>query len=251
MLSFKPTTEAISSSYFHSLEKINFNESNDILKQLEKSNHLNGILLYPKNSLKYKRIAKELNVKLKQQYGQWLSINSYQDETNYTVLIKNILGIQQSLYRINKLKKISGSSLQIQARRRQDIDFLVLLGSINQVELIYPQIKYWFAHNLPVYTGSNIYYADKNYDLDGLIIPKPVWFNYNKKQQLQQRHKLQQTQISESIYQKLILLASQSIQLITETQCLNIESFINKSSQSKNQWLLKANSGVFVKNNGN
>lgn len=93
--------------------------------------------------------------------------------------VKQMLLVDQSEARAQQLKRIVGRNMEFQPRRRQDIDFLYLVGTPEQARLIKPLLNFYFAENLPVYASSQIYSGESNpekdRDLDGVLFCDLPW----------------------------------------------------------------------------
>ncbi|HVK98635.1 MAG TPA: penicillin-binding protein activator [Dongiaceae bacterium] len=93
--------------------------------------------------------------------------------------IKNLLSVDQSEARFRQLKQVVGKKVEFEPRRRQDIDFLYLVASPEQARLIKPLINFYYANDLPVYSGSQIYVGEptpsKDRDLDGITFCDIPW----------------------------------------------------------------------------
>lgn len=93
--------------------------------------------------------------------------------------IKNLLAVNQSEARLQQLKRVIGKDVEFEPRRRQDIDFLYLVASPEQARLIKPLINFYYADDLQVYSGSQIYVGEptpaKDRDLDGIAFCDIPW----------------------------------------------------------------------------
>lgn len=93
--------------------------------------------------------------------------------------VKRMLLVDQSEARAQQLRRIIGRSFEFQPRRRQDIDFIYLIATPEQGRLIKPLFNFYFAENLPVYSGSQIHSGensnDKDRDLDGITFCDLPW----------------------------------------------------------------------------
>ena len=96
------------------------------------------------------------------------------DPSTYSDSLEKILHLKQSKARAIEANKITGSSLNFQLRRRQDLDVIFLLaGSFEQARSIAPLLKFHFAGDIPKYATSKIYYGlrdERNPDLNGITL---------------------------------------------------------------------------------
>ena len=93
--------------------------------------------------------------------------------------IKQLLEINASRKRYRKLTTTLHRKIKFTARRRQDIDFIFLAAYPRQARQIRPQIKFYHAANIPVYSTSHVFTGNLNQerdrDMDGLIFGDMPW----------------------------------------------------------------------------
>jgi len=104
----------------------------------------------------------------------------YQSESyDHSATIKTLLAINASAGRHSKLSATIGFKPEFTPVRRSDIDFLVLIARNGAARVIKPQLSFYQAHDLPVYSTSAVYngIADpaNDADLDGLMFPEMPW----------------------------------------------------------------------------
>lgn len=102
---------------------------------------------------------------------------------DHGVTIKKLLGINVSAGRHNKLSATIGFKPEFSPVRRSDIDFLVLIARSGAARVIKPQLSFYQAHDLPVYSTSAVYNGTvdsvNDADLDGLMFPEMPWLLSN------------------------------------------------------------------------
>lgn len=98
--------------------------------------------------------------------NRWISLGGniigtapYEQQRDYSTLIKSILDIDNSEKRAADLRRILGQRFEFTPRRRQDIDFVFLLGNQAQARGINPTLAFFYADDIPVYSTSHIYAA--------------------------------------------------------------------------------------------
>ena len=100
-------------------------------------------------------------------------------EIDYSQRIKNLLNIDDSIGRNRKLTTILRRNIDFQPRRRSDIDFVFVAGHPQQGRLIKPQLNFYNAHKLPVYSTSHIYSGNpdkiNDTDLNNVIFNDMPW----------------------------------------------------------------------------
>jgi len=93
--------------------------------------------------------------------------------------IRNLLEINSSKKRFRKLTTVLHRKIKFTARRRQDIDFIFLAGYPRQARQIRPQIKFYHAADIPIYSTSHVFTGNLNQerdrDMDGMIFGDMPW----------------------------------------------------------------------------
>jgi outer membrane PBP1 activator LpoA protein len=99
-------------------------------------------------------------------------------EADYSDELKQVLGIDQSRNRLERLESLLGTRLEFVPRRRQDIQFIFSPATTASVErLLQPQLRFFYAGGIPTYATSDAFEPDPraNQDLDGLMFPDMPW----------------------------------------------------------------------------
>ncbi|HJS89120.1 MAG TPA: penicillin-binding protein activator [Steroidobacteraceae bacterium] len=98
-------------------------------------------------------------------------------EADYSDALKQVLGIDQSRARLDKLESILGTHLQFVPRRREDIQFIFSPAPAGVERLLQPQLRFYYAGGIPTYATSDAFDPDPraNQDLDGLMFPSIPW----------------------------------------------------------------------------
>ena len=98
-------------------------------------------------------------------------------EADYSDELKQVLGIDQSRARLEKLESLLGH-LEFVPRRREDIQFIFSPATTASIErLLQPQLRFFYAGGIPTYATSDAFEPDPraNQDLDGLMFPDMPW----------------------------------------------------------------------------
>jgi len=102
-----------------------------------------------------------------------------EDEVDFSAPIKTMLNISQSEARKNEIARITGQKLEFSSRARQDIDFIFLAADAKHGRLIKPQLNFYHAARVPVYSTSHIFTgtgdARLDTDLDGVLFGDMPW----------------------------------------------------------------------------
>lgn len=98
-------------------------------------------------------------------------------EADYSDALKEVLGIDQSQARLDRLESILGTRLKFVPRRRQDIQYIFSPAPAGIERLLQPQLRFFYAGGLPTYATSDAFDPDPraNQDLDGLMFPTIPW----------------------------------------------------------------------------
>lgn len=97
--------------------------------------------------------------------------------TDFSALITNLLGFDDSRRRHQQLVVALGTTLEFSPRRRDDLQFVFVAGQPMQGRLIRPQLKFHYAGDLPVYATSDVYDPNPaaNEDLEGVTFADTPW----------------------------------------------------------------------------
>ena len=110
---------------------------------------------------------------------QVTGIASYDDQKKMANAIKDMLLVQHSELRARQLRNILGKKIEFQPRRRQDIDFIYLISTPEQARQIRPLLDFYYAEDIPVMAGSQIYSGKANpkndRDLNGIEFCDIPW----------------------------------------------------------------------------
>ena len=98
---------------------------------------------------------------------------------DFTTRLKKPLQIDLSEDRGVQLKRFINSRIEFSARRRQDIDLVVMLGYPMKARQIKPALDFLYASDIPVYSTSHIYngieQAGPDRDLSGVEFVAMPW----------------------------------------------------------------------------
>ncbi|HEV2272502.1 MAG TPA: penicillin-binding protein activator [Steroidobacteraceae bacterium] len=99
-------------------------------------------------------------------------------EADYSDELKQVLGIDQSRARLDRVESLLGTHLEFVPRRRQDIQFIFSPAPTASIERqLQPQLRFYYAGGIPTYATSGAFEPDPraNEDLDGLMFPDMPW----------------------------------------------------------------------------
>lgn len=126
------------------------------------------------------RAGQYFSERWKQAGGDVIEIVSYNNTDNdFTPLLKPALNVDSSEQRSLQLERLLGRNLEFTPRRRQDLDFVVLLAYPDKARQIKPALDFLYAGDVPVYATSYVFSgsdeADTNRDLSGIEFTAMPW----------------------------------------------------------------------------
>ncbi|HTY49926.1 MAG TPA: penicillin-binding protein activator [Steroidobacteraceae bacterium] len=152
-------------------------EARAVARRILADGHRAGIALVP-DSEWGRRVLGAFREELTAGGGMLIDAVSYDAEgSDYAGPIMHVLRIDESDARHRRMESILGTKLAFQPRRRADIGFIFAAGPAGAERLLRPQLKFYFAGDLPAYATSDAFEPDPNanQDLDGLIFPDTPW----------------------------------------------------------------------------
>jgi len=177
-LNFLPTNRSAPSGMFQfalSPEE----EAQLVARRLLADGHRRGIAVVPRDDWG-SRVMDAFTHELLAGGGSLIGIATYDPATHdYGDALRNVLRVDDSTGRHERLQNVLGTKLNFEPRRRADIEFVFIAPpSATNARLIAPQLKFFYAGDIPSYSLSNAYEPDStasNQDIDGLIYPDMPW----------------------------------------------------------------------------
>ena len=124
------------------------------------------------------RVADAFRAELTAGGGTVLVQASYDPvQSEFTAPITAALRIDESRARHKRIQEIAGGKLNFETRRRADVDFIFAAGQPLALRQIRPQLRFFYAGDLPTYMTSDGFDPDPgaNRDIDGVIFPDMPW----------------------------------------------------------------------------
>lgn len=119
----------------------------------------------------------------------WLALGGYivadaEYQDDYTGTVEQLLDIDDSEARRERLSDLIGTSVSFTQRRRQDIDFIFLIAEPGPARQINPTLAYLYAGDIPVYASQDVYSGIprplEDNDLNGILFGDSPWLlSYN------------------------------------------------------------------------
>ncbi|WP_119394041.1 penicillin-binding protein activator [Salinibius halmophilus] len=137
----------------------------------------NGAIIYPANSYG-ERMRRAF-------YSQWQTQEfgivgdeafEQTDRRSWLDNVQSLLGVDASNLRARRLAANLGTSLETTARIRQDLDFVLMVASPEEAQLLKPLFNQQFAENMPIYGLSTLATANRQLtDLQGMRLAATPW----------------------------------------------------------------------------
>ncbi|MDE2234007.1 MAG: penicillin-binding protein activator [Gammaproteobacteria bacterium] len=152
-------------------------EARQVAERLFVANLMRGVALVPASDWG-KRVLNAFTSRFEQLGGSLLGSQTYPPgASDFSISITRLLNLDQSQYRKDQLSALLGVHLQFEPRRRRDIQFIFLASDPADAKLIRPQLQYYHAINVPVYSVSQVYQPGEppDPDLDGITFDDMPW----------------------------------------------------------------------------
>ena len=110
--------------------------------------------------------------------GTVLASSSYTaGSADHSAAITSLLRVNDSRARARRLEAIIGGSVNLQPRRRADIDFVFATGPAASARTLRPQLRFFYAGDIPAYATSDSHEpgSTNNGDMDGVMFPEMPW----------------------------------------------------------------------------
>ena len=129
------------------------------------------------------RMLNAFSARFTQDGGTLLGVRTYPAGADtqtkpYEAPISQLLNLDASNERASALASTLGAHLEFEPRRREDVQFIFLAARASDARQVQPQIAYYHADDLPVYSTSHVYNLDSNVDnsvLNGITFDDMPW----------------------------------------------------------------------------
>jgi len=141
--------------------------------------HNRAAIIFPKSKWG-KRVSDAFRAEWEILGGDVVSETDYGSKKNdFAKPIKTLLAIDKSTNRKRALSSLLKTRLKFEPRRRQDIDFVFMAAFPKHARLIPPQLKFYHAAKIPIYSTSHSFTGrlnrKKDRDIDNVIIGDMPW----------------------------------------------------------------------------
>lgn len=154
-------------------------EARQVAERTWLDGHVNAAVLVPGGPWG-ERIQQAFRERWEKMGGKIVSQQTYDtSKTDFAQPIQTLLNISDSQRRYRSIANILKRDIKFTERRRQDIDFIFLAAYPRQARQIRPQLKYYHAGDVPVYSTSHVYTGvlnqERDRDMDGLVFGDMPW----------------------------------------------------------------------------
>jgi outer membrane PBP1 activator LpoA protein len=154
-------------------------EARQVAEQAWLDGHNQAVVLAPTGSWG-ERLSESFRNHWQQLGGQLLEIQTFNNgDADFSQPLQQLLNIDESYGRFKALKQALRTEVKFEPRRRADADFIFVAASPQQARQIRPQLKFYYAADLPVYATSHVFSgnvdAALDRDMDGIMFPDMPW----------------------------------------------------------------------------
>jgi outer membrane PBP1 activator LpoA protein len=154
-------------------------EAREVARRAWRDGHRRAIALIPQGGWG-ERVQAAFVEEWNKLGGSLLDHQAYSpNEADHSRVISAALNLDASKARQASLVRLIGQPLEFEPRRRQDVDFIFLLATPEQARLIRPQLSFFRAQRVPVYSTSHVYSGRpdpaRDADLNGLQFCDMPW----------------------------------------------------------------------------
>ena len=152
--------------------------------------------------------------------GKILDITDYNPQSNdYSAPVKQLLNVDSSEFRVQRLRQVLNRKLENQTRRRRDADVIFMAAFPIAGRQIMPQLRFHDAGQIPVYATSHIFTGSANpqadMDMNGVIFPDLPWILFPHDESSSIKSLINRNfQADTSAYQRLYALGVDAFHLI-------------------------------------
>lgn len=191
-------------------------EAKQVAERASLDEHFTAIVLTPTGQWG-ERLADAFQFRFEELGGIILDTQYYvSKETDFSTPLKLALQLDQSEERHRQLRSVLGQNVEFEPRRRQDVDMIFLIASPRTARLLRPQINYYYATDLPIYSTSHVFSGIENIardrDINGVVYCDIPWL-------------LQPSHDHELIREILVLESGEAYQLLPRFAALGIDAY--------------------------
>lgn len=153
-------------------------EAEQIAEKAWQKGYRNASIVVPDNAWG-KRTASAFSARWQQLGGKVVRSVFANPNQDQAAAVRKLLGIDQSQKRANDIKNLLKEKVEFQARRRQDMDVIVMAAPPAQARQLKPLFDFYYAEDVPVLATSSIYGGSPNpksdRDVNGVTFCDMPW----------------------------------------------------------------------------
>lgn len=153
-------------------------EVRQIADRLHNENHRNALVFAPANDWG-NRMVEAFESAHETDGARMIRAVRFDEGENLNDVVADGFSIDESRRRANQLMRDTGTTMQYEPRRRQDIDAIVLLAAPEKARQFNPLFAFYYGGDLPVYGTSLLYHGtpdpSRDSDLDGIAFTDIPW----------------------------------------------------------------------------
>jgi outer membrane PBP1 activator LpoA protein len=152
-------------------------EARAVADRAADAGQFNAVALVPESAWG-ERVLAAFAEQLEQRGGNLLVARTYpSDSVDYADVIRDVLLLDESYERRNRLAANIGNRLEFKPRRRQDVDLIFMAATSMKAKQLRPQLRFHYAADIPTYATSALYKpgSTDNSDINGVMFPDMPW----------------------------------------------------------------------------
>jgi len=155
------------------------NEARQVADHIWQQGYSRGVALYPEGDWGT-RVYTAFLQRWNELGGEILETQTYQSQgKDFATPVKTLLNVDESEQRMKSLRRLAGTELGFESRRRQDAEFVFMSGFARQARQLRPQLRFYNASRLPVFATSHVFSGVTNRnldrDMDGIVFGDMPW----------------------------------------------------------------------------
>jgi len=177
VLALNQRSSAMGKRNFYQFALAPEDEARQVALRAISEGHLTAVALHPSSDWG-ERVLNSFNDEFRKHGGRLLSAESFDADTaDYSDPIQRMLLLDQSNFRHQQIDNVLSQRTEFQPRLREDADFIFLAANAKAAKQIRPQLRYYYAGNLPTFATSSVYQPGTrgNADLKGVVFPDAPW----------------------------------------------------------------------------
>ena len=204
-------------------------EALQVAERASKEGHTRAMVMVPEN-VWGNRIYEAFTRRYQELGGSIVALDRFKKgAADYSSGIKHELNLDLSNIRHKQLETLLHQDIGFTPRRRQDVDMIFIAATPQEARLIKPQLKFFYADDIPVYATSSIYSGKPNpgrdKDLENIIFCDMPWLLTEKPAPGSLQRAIKSSWPNESAkYMRFYALGADAFMLLPQLQWLQDNS---------------------------